>query len=119
MAMNQAGKGSIKILPKALFFVTIIEAPFVVAARSSSVMNAHASNVVSYSNRDTKANIDALIDLRSVQISGQEVPVGKVMILGLIEWIKPEEKKSGIGYLDKNKRRALKVGRQCEKWHQR
>jgi hypothetical protein len=119
MAMNQARKGSIEILPKALFFATIVEAPFVVAARSSSVMNAHASNVVSYSNRDTKVKVDALIDPRSVQTIGQEIPVGKVMILGLIEWIKPEEKKSGIGYLDKNKRRALKVGRQCEEWHQR
>ena len=101
--MNQAGKGSIKILPKALFFVTIIEAPFVVAARSSSVMNAHASNVVSYSNRDTKVKVDALIDPRSVHTIGQGIPNGKVMILGLTEWIKPEEKKSGIGYLDKTR----------------
>ncbi|MGA7043432.1 MAG: hypothetical protein WBY71_07170, partial [Nitrososphaeraceae archaeon] len=60
-------------------------------ARSSSVMNTHASNEVSYSNRDTKVKVDALI------------PNGKVMILGLIEWIKPEEKKSGIGYLDKTR----------------
>ena len=74
--MNQARKGSIEILPKALFFATIIEAPFVVAARSSSVMNAHASNVVSYSNRDTKVKVDALIDPRSVQTIGQEIPVG-------------------------------------------
>ena len=100
--MNQARKGSIEILPKALFFVTITYA-FAVAARSSSVMNTHASNVVSYSNRDTKVKVDALIDPRSVQTIGQGIPNGKVMILGLIEWIKPEEKKSGIKYLDKTR----------------
>ncbi len=100
MAMNQARKGSIEILPKALFFATIAYA-FVVAARSSSVMNTHASNVVSYSNRDNKVKVDALIDPRLVHTIGQGIPNGKVMILGLIEWIKPEEKKSDIGYLDK------------------
>jgi hypothetical protein len=103
MAMNQARKGSIEILPKALFFATIVEAPFVVAARSSSVMNTHASNVVSYSNRDNKVKVDALIYPRLVHTIGQGIPNGKVMILGLIEWIKPEEKKSGIGYLDKTR----------------
>jgi hypothetical protein len=102
MAMNQARKGSIEILPKALFFATITEGrPFVAAARSSSVMNAHATDVLCYSNQDTKVKVAALIDPRSVQTIGQEIPNGKVMILGLIEWIKPEEKKSGIGYLDK------------------
>jgi hypothetical protein len=103
MAMNQARKGSIEILPKALFFATITDAPFVVTARWSSVMNAHGSNVVSYSNRDTKVKVDALIDPRSVHTIGQGIPNGKVMILGLTEWIKPEEKKSGIGYLDKTR----------------
>jgi len=102
MAMNQARKGSIEILPKALFFATITYA-FLVAARSSSVMNTHASNVVSYSNRDNKVKVDALIDSRSDHTIGQGIPNGKVMILGLIEWIKPEEKKSGIGYLDKTR----------------
>lgn len=101
--MNQARKGSIEILPKALFFATITYAFVVVAARSNSVMNTHASNVVSYSNRDTKVEVDALIDPRSVHTIGQGIPNGKVMILGLIEWIKPEEKKSGIGYLDKTR----------------
>jgi hypothetical protein len=103
MAMNQARKGSIEILPKALFFATITDAPFVVTARWSSVMNAHGSNVVSYSNRDTEVKVDALIDPRSVHTIGQGIPNGKVMILGLTEWIKPEEKKSGIGYLDKTR----------------
>ena len=100
--MNQARKGSIEILPKALFFATITYA-FLVAARSSSVMNTHASNVVSYSNRDNKVKVDALIDSRSDHTIGQGIPNGKVMILGLIEWIKPEEKKSSIGYLDKTR----------------
>jgi len=100
MAMNQARKGSIEILPKALFFATITYA-LVVAARSRSIMNTHASNEVSYSNRDTKVKVEALIDPRSVHTIGQGIPNGKVMILGLIEWIKTEEKKSGIGYLDK------------------
>jgi hypothetical protein len=104
MTMNQARKGSIEILPKALFFATIVDAPFVVAARSSSVMNAHALNVVAaYSNQNTKVKVDALIDPRSVHTIGQGIPNGKVMIRGLIEWIKPEEKKSGIGYLDKTR----------------
>jgi len=98
--MNQARKGSIEILPKALFFATITDAPFVVTASWSSVMNAHGSNV---SNRDTKVKVDALIDPRSVHTIGQGIPNGKVMILGLTEWIKPEEKKSGIGYLDKTR----------------
>lgn len=98
--MNQARKGSIETLPKALFFATITYA-FVVAARSSSVMNTHASNEVSYSNQDNEVKVDALIDPRSVHTIGQGIPNGKVMILGLIEWIKPKEKKSGIGYLTK------------------
>ena len=100
--MNQARKGSIEILPKALFFATIAYA-FVVAARSSSVMNAHALNVVAYSNQNTEVKVDALIDPRSVHTIGQGIPNGKVMIRGLIKWIKPEEKKSGIGYLDKTR----------------
>jgi len=100
--MNEARKGSTEILPKALFFATIIDAPFVVAARSSSVMNAHALNIVAaYSNQNTKVKVDALIDPRSGHTIGQGIPNGKMMIRGLIEWIKPEEKKSGIGYLDK------------------
>ena len=98
--MNQARKGSIEILPKALFFATIIDAPFAVTARSSSVMNAHALNVVAYSNQNTKVKVDALIDPRSVHTIGQGIPK---WIRGLIEWIKPEEKKSGIGYLDKTR----------------
>jgi hypothetical protein len=101
MAMNQARKGSIEILPKALFFATIVEAPFVVAARSSSVMNAHASNVVSYSNRDTKVKVDALIDPRSVHTIGQGIPNGKVMILGLIEWINQRRKNQVLDILTK------------------
>jgi hypothetical protein len=101
--MNQARKGSTEILPKALFFATIIDARVVVAARSSSVMNAHALNVVAYSNQNTKVKVDALIDPRSVHTISQGIPNGKVMIRGLIEWIKPEEKKSGIGYLDKTR----------------
>ena len=64
-------------------------------------MNTHASNEVSYSNQDNEVKVDALIDPRSVHTIGQGIPNGKVMILGLIEWIKPEEKKSGIGYLTK------------------
>ena len=100
--MNEARKGSTEILPKALFFATIIDAPFVVA-RSSSVMNAHALNVVAYSNQNTKVKVDALIDPGSVHTIGQGIPNGKVMIRGLIERIKPEEKKSGIGYLDKTR----------------
>jgi hypothetical protein len=103
MAMNQARKGSIETLPKALFFATVIDAPFAVSARSSCVMNAHALNVVAYSNQNTKVKVDALIDPRSVHTIGQGIPNGKVMIRGLIEWIKPEEKKSGIGYLDKTR----------------
>ncbi len=101
--MNEARKGSTEILPKALFFAMIIDAPFVVAARSSSVMNAHALNIVVYSNQNTKVKVDALIDPRSGHTIGQGIPNGKVMIRGLIEWIKPEEKKSGIGYLDKTR----------------
>jgi hypothetical protein len=103
MAMNQARKGSNEILPKALFFATVTEAPFVVTARSNSVMNAHASNVVSYFNRDTKVKVAALIDPGSVQTIGQQNPNGKVIVLSLIEWIKPEEQKSGIGYLAKTR----------------
>jgi hypothetical protein len=101
--MNEARKGSTEILPKALFFATIIDAPFVVAARSSSVMNAHALNVVAYSNQNTKVKVDALIDPRSGHTIGQGIPNGKVMIRGLIEWMKPEEKKSGIVYLHKTR----------------
>jgi hypothetical protein len=103
MAMNQARKGSREILSKALFFATITEEAFVVAASSSSVMNAQSSNVVSYSNRDTKVKVAALIDPCLVQTVGQEIPNDKVMRLCLIEWIKPEEKISGIGYLDKTR----------------
>jgi hypothetical protein len=100
MAMNQARKGSIEILPKALFFATITYA-FVVAARSSSVMSTHASNVVSYPNRDTKVKVDALIDPRSVHTIGQGIPNGKVMILGLIEWINQRRKNQVLDILTK------------------
>ena len=89
--MTKARKGSIEILPKALFFATITYA-FVVAARSNSVMNTHASNVVSYSNRDTKVKVDALIDPRSVHTIGQGIPNGKSDDPRLIQWIKPEDK---------------------------
>src|ERR1044071_8367181 len=101
MAMNQARKGSIETLPKALFFATVIDAPFAVAARSSCVMNAHALNVVAYSNQNTKVKVDALIDPRSVHTIGQGIPNGKVMIRRLIEWIKPEEKNQVLDILTK------------------
>ena len=101
--MNRARKDSRGILSKALFFATITEEAFVVAARSSSVMDAQSSDIVSYSNQDTKAKVAALIDPRSIQTVGQEIPNGKVMSLYLIEWIKPEEKISGIGYVDKTR----------------
>lgn len=99
--MNQARKGSIETLPKALFFATVIDAPFALAARSSCVMNAHALNVVAYSNQNTKVKVDALIDPRSVHTISQGIPNGKVMIRGLIEWIKPEEKNQVLDILTK------------------
>src|SRR6476620_4053221 len=56
-----------------------------------------------------------LIDPRSAQTIAQEIPNGKVMVLSPIEEIKPDEQKTGVGYLDKMNQdvAALKVGLQC------
>jgi zinc transport system substrate-binding protein len=56
-----------------------------------------------------------LIDPRSAQTIAQEIPNGRAMVLSPIEGIKPDEQKTGVGYLDKMNQdvAALKVGLQC------
>ena len=68
--------------------------------------------------RDLGLNIiysEDLVDPRSAQVIAQEIPNGKVLVLSPIEGINAQEKKAGIGYLDKMNEDIdnLKIGLQC------
>jgi zinc transport system substrate-binding protein len=59
---------------------------------------------------------EELVDPRLANVIAQEIPNGKVLVLGPIEGIDKEEQNAGIGYLDKMNENIenLKIGLKCK-----